>query len=337
MATAGLGWVLSVLLASPGKPSDSIMSSPTAIITGLYRHPVKGLSADSLERVHIANAYDTFPDDRRFALLYEKNADQFEESSAEWLHKENFLCAFTNPRLMAQYQSSYQILQSPEDNCMQTYGLPCDQVENSQSNTATRRLLSLRDRTRNSQELVWGPQDLATPEGRFSLSEFFSAKSGLPLQCVTADSTNPQQKHQFGNTSSGWKHRKDTRTIHLINENTIHQVAEKCKLPRLNPTRFRPNLVVKGWEPWSEFDWIGKSLQIQSATTKGTMKLKILSKTVRCDGVSVDPLDPETVLDIPKLLTKHFPEHGPYLGVYAVIEDPGEISLGDTVTLVDEA
>ena len=63
------------------------------------------------------------------------------------------------------------------------------------------------------------------------------------------------------------------------------------------------------------------------------MKLKILNKTVRCDGVSVDPLDPEAVLDIPKLLTQNFPEHGPYLGVYAVIEDPGVISLGDTVAL----
>ena len=45
----------------------------------------------------------------------------------------------------------------------------------------------------------------------------------------------------------------------------------------------------------------------------------------------MDPLDPDTVLDIPKLLAKYFPEHGPYLGVYAVIDDPGVLSIGDKI------
>ena len=83
-----------------------------ATVTGLHRHAVKGLSADSLESVNIAEAYDTFPDDRRFALLYEKNADKFEASAPDWLHKDNFLCAFTNPTLMAKYEASYEILPS---------------------------------------------------------------------------------------------------------------------------------------------------------------------------------------------------------------------------------
>lgn len=324
----GPGWIVATLLATSS--SDTIISK-SAVITGLHRHPVKGLSADSLESVHIANAYDTFPDDRRFALLYDKKADKFDESSPGWLHKENFLCAFTNPKLMAQYEASYQIVSSAEEEVQQTYGLPCD--KSSEVPSTTRRLLSLRDRTTTIQELAWGPHDLATQAGRSSLSEFFSQQSGLPLQCVTA-ADKKQQKHQFGNTSSGWKQRKDTRVIHLVNANTVQQVAEKCNLSCLNPTRFRPNIVVEGWEPWAEFDWIGKTLEIQSSSGD-MMKLSILSKTVRCDGVSVDPLNPDTVLDIPKLLARNFPEHGPYLGIYAVIEDPGVISLGDTVKLLD--
>ena len=50
--------------------------------------------------------------------------------------------------------------------------------------------------------------------------------------------------------------------------------------------------------------------------------------------VSVDPLNldlPE--LDIPGLLVKHFPEHGPYLGVYAVVESGGGLGMGDEVYL----
>ena len=286
-----------------------------ATITGLYRHAVKGLSADSLERVHIANAYDTFPDDRRFALLYDKNAEKWreQEEPPEWLHKENFLCAFTNPKLMAQYEVSYQIL-------------PAESQDDE-----TRRLLELRARA--SQEIVWGPEDLATVQGRTSLGDFFSKQPGLSsVTCITADNQQQKQKHQFGNTSSGWKQRKDTRTIHLVNANTVRNVEDVCQVS-LNPTRFRPNIVVDGWEPWAEFNWIGKTLQVLT-NTGITMKLSILSKTVRCDGVGIDPLDPENVLDIPKLLAKNFPEHGPYLGVYAVIEDPGTISLGDKVSLL---
>lgn len=321
----GPGWIIPTLLSSTGTGSMS-----SAVIRGLYRHPVKGLSADNLASVQIANPYDTFPDDRRFALLYDNKADNFQESSPKWLHKDNFLCAFTNAQLLSKYEASYQIVFG--DKSEQTYGLPCDR--NSEEETATKRILSLRDRTSNS--LVWGPEDLATAQGRSSLSDFFSVQSGSALVCVTADANNHQQKHQFGNTSKGWKQRTDTRTIHLINLNTVQQVAEKCNLACLNPTRFRPNIVVEGWEPWAEFDWIGKTLDIQT-NHKDVIKLSIMSKTVRCDGVSVDPLDPETVLDIPKLLAKKFPEHGPYLGVYAVIEDAGVISLGDTLKLAAEA
>ena len=308
-------------------------ATTSATVTGLYRHAVKGLSADSLDQVTIEHAYDTFPDDRRFALLYDKNMEEWQEileqqkedqaEAPEWLHKEKFLCAFTEPELMTKFEASYEIKDAPND----------------QEVKETRRLLTLRDR--GSQKIIWGPKDLATSEGRSSLGTFFSEQSGLPsVTCITADQQRQQQKHQFGNTSSGWKERKDTRTIHLVNANTVRNVADVCQVP-LNPTRFRPNIVVDGWEPWEEFKWIGKTLQVQVKNEEGlstnTMKLKILSRTVRCDAVTVDPLDPENIVDVPKLLASNFPEHGPYLGVYAVMEDPGTISLGDKVSvLLDE-
>jgi uncharacterized protein len=102
----------------------------------------------------------------------------------------------------------------------------------------------------------------------------------------------------------------------------------------LNPTRFRPNIVLQSDAPaWSEFGWIGRTLE--SSSESNTLKLKVVSKTVRCKGVSVDPLDPETVLDIPKLLMRHFPEHGPYFGVYCVVEAEGRLSIGDKLHLLN--
>jgi uncharacterized protein YcbX len=175
---------------------------------------------------------------------------------------------------------------------------------------------------RSTEQQVLDSIDLSTAEGRQSLASFFSKQSGIPLTCVTADN------HQFGNTSSGWKQKKDTRTIHIVNEATVRQLSSSIGVP-LDPTRFRPNIVLDGVAPWAEFDWIGKTIQC------GTCRLEVISRTVRCDGVSIDPLDyPENVLNIPALLQEHFPQHGPYLGVYAVVQEGGSTSLGDDVSLL---
>jgi uncharacterized protein YcbX len=114
---------------------------------------------------------------------------------------------------------------------------------------------------------------------------------------------------------------------------TVDALQEKIGVP-LNPTRFRPNIVLKSDAPaWSEFEWIGKTLVSESSGNP--LKLKVINKAVRCKAVSVDPLDPENVLDIPELLTKHFREHGPYLGVYCAVEEPGSLSIGEKLYLVN--
>jgi hypothetical protein len=42
-------------------------------------------------------------------------------------------------------------------------------------------------------------------------------------------------------------------------------------------------------------------------------------------------MDPGVELDVPKLLMDHFPQYGPYFGVYAVVDIPGTIAIGSTV------
>ena len=166
---------------------------------------------------------------------------------------------------------------------------------------------------------VLGPIDLSTYRGRDELSDFFSNVSNKNVKCITADN------HQFGNTSSGWKHRGDTRTIHIINANTVKDISNKIGIP-LHPIRFRPNIVITNLEPWKEFEWVGKSISCNTG-----VELDVLSRTIRCDGVSVDPIDVSRPrLDIPKLLNEHFPQYGPYLGVYAVVKSGGVISIGDS-------
>ena len=382
--------------------APSLISSSTMMqITSLSRYAIKGLSGDNLQSVHIGEAMDTFPDDRRYALLKQSSSREFNVHDPKcWVHKEHFLCAFTAPKLMASYQSEYQIINASSNS---SWGFPCDSFGDhntsasecdqdgganstgSTTTTLTQRILTLYQRPKKDYPTpVLGPIHLETSQGREELASFFSMKSNQALTCVTHqpqqqqgdenDSSSislkqqPQQnRHQFGNTRSGIKYAKDTRTIHIINAATVRQFSNAIGIP-LDPMRFRPNIIVDGWEPWKEFDCIGKILTCRphgrgtSAPTasdvhttgednKGginvtntntletkTVELKIISRTVRCAGVGVDPLDPpdqNVVLDIPKLLNQHFPQHGPYLGVYAVIRTPGELCVGDVLTVVE--
>jgi len=362
-----------VLLASnsntPTTPSE--LSHSTMQITKLARYAVKGLSGDSsLPSVILTKEDKTFPDDRRFALLKQqsksKGKGEFDENDPQWIHKENFLCAFSDPELMAEFQSSYEIVHrdgSSDDGAGSTRSDSDDDVQ---------RLLTINRRikdTNNSHdddysyeheyEHALGPIDLSTRKGRHELSQYFSQPSvaDTPLICATANSI--KHTHQFGNTSSGVKNNNgDTRTVHLVNEATVREVEDAIGIP-LNAMRFRPNIVVRGLEAWREFDFVGKRLRVVhrdsdgdvdgSGRTRGEIILRVLSKTVRCAGIGIDPMDPGRKVDMPQLLNKHFPQYGPYLGVYAVIEcESGDgdtsdgadktfcMSVGDCIELIDE-
>ena len=273
-------------------------------IVGLYRHAVKGLSADSLQQVTLTVG-DAFPDDRRFALFIKPEKVAFSPNEPVWLHKENFLCAFTAPELMACWEATYQI----KNDAWMT-----------ESETTTKRLLTLRHR--QSQQIVLEDIDLATNTGKEQLASFFSQLSNQDLVCVAANSND--HSHQFGNTSSGIKSNGDSRTIHIINAETVKEISKTFGC-HINPIRFRPNIVVQGIAPWEEFNWVGKQVKVGCST------LQVIKQTVRCKGVSMDPLDPDNILDIPGLLTKFYPQHGPYLGVYAQVIESGTMQIGDLV------
>ena len=130
-------------------------------ITGLYRYPVKGLSGDALEKVQLAPG-ETFPDDRRFALLKTAASHAFDPQNPTWLHKENFLCAFTDPQLMAKYQASYLTKVATTDKEPDGY--------------KNGKYLSLNERFTN--EEVLGPLDISTTEGRQALANFFPYNRG---------------------------------------------------------------------------------------------------------------------------------------------------------------
>lgn len=345
-------------------------NNPVVVITDLARYAIKGFSGDNLESVVIPRGgVQTFPDDRRFALLKATNREKFDATDPEWLHKANFLCAFSAPELMAGFRSHYEIVEPDNDNNNDE-----NKDDGSGKIPSAQRLLTLYRRNihgeDSSPEPVLGPIDLGLRSGRDELASFFSDESNEPLVCVTKESDGTIGTFQFGNTRAGVKNNPggDTRTVHIVNRATVREFSENVGLDfdlNLNAMRFRPNIVIDGLEPWEEFDWVGRTLKVVpkpkddgesapasvSASTAGdtttpsaTLLVKVLTKTVRCEGIGIDPLDPSTgKLDIPNLLSKNYPEYGPYLGVYASLEVIGGdkeddngilLSVGDTLELL---
>jgi len=65
-------------------------------IEKIYRYPVKGLTAESLEEVALRPG-ETLPDDRRFALA--QGDSPFDPAAPTWLQKRHFGCLMANARL----------------------------------------------------------------------------------------------------------------------------------------------------------------------------------------------------------------------------------------------
>ena len=93
----------------------------------------------------------------------------------------------------------------------------------------------------------------------------------------------------------------------------------------LSPHRFRGNLWLDGAEPWAEFGWIGRTLQIGGAV------LKIEERITRCKATTVDPATGVVQGDTLAALDRAFGHQD--FGVYAVVIEGGPIAVGDEWSL----
>ena len=94
----------------------------------------------------------------------------------------------------------------------------------------------------------------------------------------------------------------------------------------LSPQRWRGNLWLDGLEPWAEFDWIGKTLQI------GTSVLEVAERITRCRATMANPQT--GVIDADTLGTLQTTYGHQDFGVYARVITGGTIAVGDTVVVI---
>ncbi len=121
----------------------------------------------------------------------------------------------------------------------------------------------------------------------------------------------------------------DAFPLLLLSEASLDEMQAKAPESLFDTRRFRPNLLVsdtRSTSPFPEQDWRGQRLQIGEAT------LRVTVECPRCvmvtHGFENLPKDPTVMRTIVR-------EAGGNLGVYATVEVPGRVRVGDRIRLLE--
>jgi uncharacterized protein YcbX len=196
-----------------------------AAIRSIYRYPVKGLSAEKLDRVGL-QVGDCLPHDRRFAIALATT--EFDPAHPQWLQKTHFIMLMRDAAL-ARLSTSFD----PRSG-----------------------MLSIAD---SDQVLLQA--SLTEPAGCRRIARFFDEfMSGAvtgPLRVVEAPG------HAFGDARPKPNASTD-KYVSLINLGSIRDLERKIGAA-VDPIRFRANVYFDGPPGWGELGWMERGIGVGSA------------------------------------------------------------------------
>ena len=149
------------------------------------------------------------------------------------------------------------------------------------------------------------------------LADAFTAYVGEPVRLVRTDRDGDGP---------------DELPLTLVSLASVEELGRRGGHPGLDPLRFRINLEIEGSEPFEEDTWDGGQVRIGEAV------LRIAGQIPRCAVTTQDPHtglhDWNTLKQIarfrPLMATRDVP-----FGVYATVESPGRVTMGDAVSPLD--
>ena len=118
----------------------------------------------------------------------------------------------------------------------------------------------------------------------------------------------------------------DVAPVSLISRQTIARIAEESETEE-DPWRFRPNLLVdfEGGAAFDELNWVGRIVRVGDEA-----RIAITQVDQRCMMIA---LDPASAKPTPAILRCVAQQHKQCAGVYATVLTPGEVRVGDEVSL----
>jgi uncharacterized protein len=268
-------------------------------IAAIYRYPVKGLSAERLDRVALTPG-ECLPEDRRFAIALPST--RFDPQHPEWLPKTRFAMLMRDEQL-ARLETRFDAASGEL-----TIALADPPAAGAGVGAGGDGGVALR-------------ACLDRPEGRRAVGEFLDEFLGdrieRPLRVVAAPG------HAFADAR-----RKPNATtdkyVSLINLASIAALEAMVGAP-VDPLRFRANVYFDDAAAWSELGWVG------SAVALGEARLRVIATITRCRATEVDPATAERDLDILGALQRGIGHN--LMGVYAEVVEGGAIALGDELVV----
>lgn len=112
--------------------------------------------------------------------------------------------------------------------------------------------------------------------------------------------------------------------ISILNLASLAEL-EKAAGEKIDPLRFRPNIIMDGIPPWQEMEWAGKSVILGPKV--GGAVIKFTKPTGRCLATHANPTTGKRDLKTMHLLKDNFGHT--QMGVYAHVIGDGDISRGD--------
>jgi hypothetical protein len=121
----------------------------------------------------------------------------------------------------------------------------------------------------------------------------------------------------------------DAFPLLLLTTASLASMAERAPASRFDVRRFRPNFLIApsgSADPFPEQAWRARRLRVGSATVEVTVECPRCSMVTH--GFEDLPKDPGVMRALVR-------EAGGILGVYASVEQPGEVRTGDPVEILD--
>jgi len=113
-------------------------------------------------------------------------------------------------------------------------------------------------------------------------------------------------------------------SISLININSIDDFEKKIN-HKIDHKRFRGNIYIKNINPWVEFEWINKTISINSCL------FKVLKKIPRCSATSLILNSDKVDINLPKKLKKTYGHID--MGIYLKPLNNGTINISDQIKI----
>jgi len=118
-----------------------------------------------------------------------------------------------------------------------------------------------------------------------------------------------------------------TPVISLINLESLRDYEAKIG-ERRHRRRFRANIWFNGTPAWSEFAWVGRTIQVGGAL------LRVNKRIVRCAATQVNP---ETAIrDADPVQELHRTYGHSDLGIHAEVIEGGKFALGDSIEVLPD-